>query len=96
MVAIKGLAIYSNREKIKNLPPPANRHSLAPSSGGKVRFSLVLHHIFPNPEPDFRVRFWPPLELEPEPRVQVRFRFEPSLNLYYYNATITHELVQKN
>ena len=34
----------------------------------KVQFSSVLHHIFPNPEPDFRVRFRPPLELEPEPR----------------------------
>jgi hypothetical protein len=29
----------------------------------KVRFSPVLPHIFPNPEPDLRVQFRPPLEL---------------------------------
>ena len=57
----------------------------------KVRFSSVLHHIFPNPEPDVRVRFRPPLKLEPEPRVQVRFRFEPSSNSYYYITTIAHD-----
>jgi hypothetical protein len=35
-----------------------------PSSDVKVQFSLVLPHIFPNPELDFRVQSRPPLELQ--------------------------------
>ena len=33
------------------------------TSDVKVQFSPVLPHIFPNPEPDLRVQFRPPLKL---------------------------------